>query len=48
VEHSYFVTLTKFGTPQDSTLAELTVELFCPADEATEAALRAAQQWAAT
>lgn len=38
--HSYFTTLTSFGTPQDITLAELAVELFYPADAATEAALR--------
>jgi transcriptional regulator with XRE-family HTH domain len=38
--HSYFTTLTSFGTPQDITLAELAVELFYPADPATEAALR--------
>jgi transcriptional regulator with XRE-family HTH domain len=40
VVHSYFTTLTSFGTPQDITLAELAVELFYPADDATEAALR--------
>jgi transcriptional regulator with XRE-family HTH domain len=38
--HSYFTTLTSFGTPQDITLAELAVELFYPADVATEVALR--------
>lgn len=38
--HSYFTTLTSFGTPQDITLAELAIELFYPADQATEAALR--------
>ena len=36
-----FTTLTSFGTPRDITLAELAVELFYPADAATEAALRA-------
>src|SRR6478735_12653738 len=36
-----FTTLTSFGTPRDITLAELAVELFYPADDATEAALRA-------
>jgi hypothetical protein len=36
---SYFTTLTSFGTPQDITLAELAVELFYPADEATGSAL---------
>ncbi len=40
VLHSYFTTLTSFGTPQDITLAELAIELFYPADEATEAVLR--------
>jgi transcriptional regulator with XRE-family HTH domain len=40
VEWSFFTTLTTFGTPQDITLAELAVELFYPADEATEAMLR--------
>jgi transcriptional regulator with XRE-family HTH domain len=39
---SFFTTLTTFGTPQDITLAELAVELFYPADEATETALRQA------
>lgn len=38
---SLFTTLTSFGTPRDITLAELAVELFYPADAATEAALRA-------
>jgi len=38
--HSYFTTLTSFGTPQDITLSELAVELFYPADPVTEAALR--------
>jgi len=36
---SLFTTLTTFGTAQDITLEELTVELFYPADEETEAAL---------
>lgn len=40
-ELSMFTTLTTFGTPQDVTLAELAVELFYPADDATEAAWRA-------
>jgi transcriptional regulator with XRE-family HTH domain len=39
-ELSLFTTLTTFGTPRDVTLDELAVELFYPADEATEAALR--------
>jgi transcriptional regulator with XRE-family HTH domain len=39
VIHSYFITLTKFATPQDITLDELTIELFYPADDATENAL---------
>lgn len=39
---SLFTTLAVFGSPRDVTLAELTVELFYPADEATATALRAA------
>jgi transcriptional regulator with XRE-family HTH domain len=39
---SMFTTLTTFGTPQDITLAELAVELFYPADDASDAMLRAA------
>lgn len=38
---SLFGTITTFGTPQDVTLAELAVELFYPADEASEQLLRA-------
>jgi hypothetical protein len=38
---SLFTTLATFGSPRDVTLAELTVELFYPADAATQAALRA-------
>lgn len=38
---SLFTTLTSFGTPQDVTLQELCVELFYPADRASEQALRA-------
>jgi transcriptional regulator with XRE-family HTH domain len=41
-ELALFTTLTTFGTPQDVTLDELAVELFYPADEATESMLRAA------
>ena len=41
VEVSLFTTLTTFGTPQDITLSELAVELFFPADEASDAWLRA-------
>jgi transcriptional regulator with XRE-family HTH domain len=37
---SMFTTLTTFGTPRDITLSEVAVELFFPADEATEQALR--------
>lgn len=37
---SMFTTLTTFGTAQDVTLAELTVELFFPADDATDEVLR--------
>jgi transcriptional regulator with XRE-family HTH domain len=40
-ELSLFTTLTTFGTPRDVTLDELAVELFYPADEWTEQALRA-------
>src|SRR5262249_23538793 len=42
-ELSLFTTLTTFGTPQDITLAEAAVELFYPADDATDAALRGVQ-----
>lgn len=37
---SFFSTTTVFGTPLDVTLAELAIEAFYPADEATAAALR--------
>lgn len=37
---SMFTTLTTFGTPRDVTLQELSVELFYPADAASEALLR--------
>jgi transcriptional regulator with XRE-family HTH domain len=40
IELSLFTTLTTFGTPRDITLEEVSVELFFPADAATEAALR--------
>jgi len=40
-ELSLFTTLTTFGTPRDITLDDLAVELFFPADDATERALRA-------
>jgi transcriptional regulator with XRE-family HTH domain len=40
VELSLFTTLTTFGTPRDITLDELAVELFFPADEATDRILR--------
>ena len=40
VEVSLFTTLTTFGTPRDVTLDELAVELFFPADDASEAILR--------
>jgi transcriptional regulator with XRE-family HTH domain len=39
-ELSLFTTLTMFGTPRDVTLEELCVELFFPADDATEELLR--------
>ncbi|MDQ2780098.1 MAG: helix-turn-helix transcriptional regulator [Pseudomonadota bacterium] len=35
-----FTTLTTFGTPRDITLEELSIELFYPADDSTEALLR--------
>ncbi len=38
---SMFTTLATLGSPRDVTLAELTVELFYPSDEATAAVLRA-------
>ena len=37
---SLFTTLTSFGTPRDITVEELALELFFPADEATERLLR--------
>jgi transcriptional regulator with XRE-family HTH domain len=40
IELSLFTTLTTFGTPRDITLDELAVELFFPADDATDAVLR--------
>jgi transcriptional regulator with XRE-family HTH domain len=40
-ELALFSTLTTFGTPRDITLDEVSVELFFPADRATELALRA-------
>jgi transcriptional regulator with XRE-family HTH domain len=40
VQLSLFTTLATIGSPRDVTLAELTVELFYPADEATALALR--------
>ncbi|WP_028935031.1 helix-turn-helix domain-containing protein [Pseudonocardia spinosispora] len=39
---SLFTTMSTFGTPQDITLSELTVELFFPSDDITEAYLRRA------
>jgi transcriptional regulator with XRE-family HTH domain len=38
---SMFTTLTTFGTPRDITLDELSVELFYPSDDSTEALLKA-------
>jgi hypothetical protein len=40
IELSLFTTLTIFGTPPDVTLAEMAVELFYPADDASEELLR--------
>ncbi|HEU0306495.1 MAG TPA: helix-turn-helix transcriptional regulator [Lysobacter sp.] len=45
---SFISTTTVFGTPMDVTLAELAIESFFPADEATAALLQAAmasQEW---
>lgn len=39
VELSLFTTLTTFGTPRDITLDELAIELFYPADDATDGVL---------
>lgn len=41
-ELSLFTTITTFGTPRDVTLDEIAIELFFPADAASEAMLRAA------
>ena len=41
---SFFTTIARFGTASDVTLAELSVESFFPADEATAQAVRAAAQ----
>ena len=43
VELSLFTMLTTFGTARDITTDEITVELFYPADDSTEAALRSPQ-----
>ena len=43
-ELSLFTTLTAFGTPRDVTLDELAVELFYPADDASERLLTGAHQ----
>ncbi len=45
---SMFTTLTTFGTPRDVTLDELCVELFFPADDATEVLMRQELPAAAT
>jgi transcriptional regulator with XRE-family HTH domain len=41
-EVSLFTTLTTFGSPRDITLHELCIELFYPADDATQTFLRSA------
>ena len=41
-ELSLFTTLTTFGTPRDVTVDELAVELFYPADDATDQLLSSA------
>jgi transcriptional regulator with XRE-family HTH domain len=46
-ELSMFTTLTTFGTPLDVTIEELAVELFFPADDASEAILRQVAELAA-
>jgi transcriptional regulator with XRE-family HTH domain len=40
VDLAFFTTLTTFGTPLDVTLDELAIELFYPADDVTDSALR--------
>lgn len=45
---SLFTTITSFGTPSDITLDELAVELFYPADKATESLLGQAGEGAPT
>ncbi len=45
---SLFTTLTTFGTPRDITLEEISVELFFPADDATEALMRGSWSLATT
>ncbi|CAM2860259.1 hypothetical protein RHDE110596_04295 [Prescottella defluvii] len=42
-ELSFFSTKTVFGTPLDVTVAELAIEAFCPADDATTAHLTASR-----
>lgn len=44
IELSFFTTLTTFGTPRDVTLDELCLELFFPADDLTESALKSGGQ----
>ena len=39
---AFHSTMTTFGAPHDVTLAELALETFLPADDATRAALHAA------
>jgi transcriptional regulator with XRE-family HTH domain len=39
-EYAFFSTITTFGTPIDVTVAELSIEAFFPADDATAAVLR--------
>ena len=41
-EVSLFTTLTTFGSPRDITLNKLCIELYYPADDATQAFLRSA------
>jgi hypothetical protein len=39
-DFSMYTVMSSFGTPADITLSELTIELFFPADQATEDLLR--------
>lgn len=47
-ELTFFTTLTTFSTPRDVTLDERKVELFFPADDATESLLKHPRPWSCT